>query len=250
MIRTLTIGGISTEDLGIIVAEGNPGTPAPRIISETVPYRDGDYDFSRADGVLHYNNRTMQYAFVVRGATPEETQDRLSEALSWLNSGGEMRDEYLDGWVFDNARCTSADVEYLSEDRCIAKITAAFTALPWLISEHGYDPTVEPPKSLTSSVIFSGAEYSNNGKTAVMTYPIRGGGMVRRSMLSGITISAASPVKTAGTAGGYFYAVTEQSEIIITYKSETVNIEAMAEVMSSAFKIDVYPARYGKARRL
>lgn len=250
MIRTLTIGGVSTEDLGIFVIDGNVGTPVPRIITETVPYRDGSYDYSRADGTQHYDDRAMQYSFAVKGATPEETQDRLSEALSWLNSGGEMRDEYLDGWVYDNARCTSADVEYLSEDRRIAKITATFSALPWLISEHGYDPTIEPPKSLTSSMLFSGAEYSVDGKTAVMTYQISGGGMVRRSTLSGITISAASPVKTAGTTGGYFYAVTEQSEIIITYKSETVNIKAMAESMSSAFKIDVYPARYGRARRL
>ena len=250
MIRTLTIGDISTEDLGIYVIEGNPGAPAPCIITESIPYRDGSYDFSRADGSLHYNDRTMQYSFAVKGMTAEETQGRISEVLTWLNSGGDIRDEYISGWLYDNARCTSADVEYLSEDRRVAKITAAFTASPWLISEHGYDPTIEPPKSLTSTIPFSSAQYSDDGKTAVMTYPVTGGSMVRRSEITGVSISATSPVKSAGSAGGYFYAVVDQTEITITYKSETVNLKTMAGSVPSAFWLTVYPARYGRARRL
>ena len=250
MIRTLTIGNISTDDLGIYVTEGNHGTPAPLIITESIPYRDGSYDFSRADGSLHYGDRTMQYSFAVRGMTAEETQDRISEVLTWLNSGGEIRDEYISGWLYDNARCTSVSVEYLSEDRRVAKIAATFTASPWLISEYGYDPTIEPPKSLTSTVLFSSAEYSDDGKTAVMAYQISGGSMVRRSGIAGVSVSASSPVKTAGTAGGYFYAVTEQDTIVLTYKSDTVNIKTMVESVPSAFRLTVYPAKYGRARRL
>ena len=74
--------------------------------------------------------------------------------------------------------------------------------------------------------------------------------MVRRSEITGVSISATSPVKSAGSAGGYFYAVVDQTEITITYKSETVNLETMAGSVSSAFWLTVYPARYGRARRL
>ena len=258
MIRTLTIGDISTEDLGIYVIEGNPGTPTPCIIAESIPYRDGSYDFSRADGSLHYNDRTMQYSFAVKGMTAEETQDRISEVLTWLNSGGEICDEYISGWLYDNARCTSADVEYLSEDRRVAKITAAFTASPWLISEHGYDPTREPPSAAVTKVSKTGQSVSADGKTAVLTYPLSGFSeavMVRLRAITSCTISAEAVdgnLTAIGTAGGYFYAVADKacSAINVTYTSESVDISTIISSMPSAFVTDVYPERYGRARRL
>lgn len=258
MIRTLTIGGISTEDLGIFVTEGNPGAPAPRIITETVPYRDGSYDFSRADGSLHYDDRVMQYSFAVKGVTPEETQDRISGVLAWLNSGGVMQDEYLDGWLYDNARCTSADVEYLSADRRAVKITATFSAAPWLVSEHGYDPTREPPSAAVTKVSKTGQSVSADGKTAVLTYPLSGFSeavMVRLRTIAACTISAEAVdgnLTAIGTAGGYFYAVADKacSAINVTYTSESVDISTIISSMPSAFVTDVYPERYGRARRL
>ena len=61
MRREIVIGGVSSITLGLTVDSEQSliGDAQPRFIVEALPYKDGSLDFSKADGSLHYDDRTL-----------------------------------------------------------------------------------------------------------------------------------------------------------------------------------------------
>lgn len=131
MIRTITYNSVSTAALGITIADGSWGQPVPRIVQESVPYRDGTYDFSTVGG-LHYDNRTLEYTINIIGSNDIEAAAKLSDVLAWLYSDGDgiLSDDNLPGWYFREVRCTEVSYEFVGTARRAIRLTAKLTAAP------------------------------------------------------------------------------------------------------------------------
>lgn len=137
MIKHIRYNNVSTEDLGITVHSGYFGKPAPRIITSSVPYRDGEIDFSRLDGDLHYDNRISEFTFNIVGLDAEDAALRLSKTYKWLYSigSGELLDEHDYLWRLEKTRCIStSDPEYLDIHRRMIRITAQFSSAPYMVT--------------------------------------------------------------------------------------------------------------------
>lgn len=129
------------DDFGVILSESSYSKPVPKIITETVPFKDGQWDFSRIDGELHYENITLTFVFHIVEENAIEADNLLSEITSWLFSFcGNLYDEHIEDWHFENATCTEIDHEYLLADRTAIKVTATFTASPYMVNN--YDSTL------------------------------------------------------------------------------------------------------------
>lgn len=138
MIRQMIFNGVSTGDLrGVTVAKGSWGTPKPRVVRESVPYRSGSTDLSAVGGKVYYDDRDPQYVFNVIGEDAEDTSDLVSDVVNWLYSEGDgiLKDEHLHGWKLTNCRCTDISYEYIDQARRVVQLTAAFAADPYMISE-------------------------------------------------------------------------------------------------------------------
>lgn len=128
----LEFNGVTTWDLGITVGDREIGLAPPRIVTASVPFRNGQYDFSRMDGDLHYDVRKLKYVFNVIGKTPEKAADKLSEVLEWIYSDGT-------GYMYDNGVCMrftgvsvsgEPSIEYVGAAKRAIRLTANFTANP------------------------------------------------------------------------------------------------------------------------
>lgn len=138
MIRQMIFNGVSTGDLrGVTVAKGSWGTPKPRVVRESVPYRSGSTDLSAVGGKVYYDDRDPQYTFNIIGEDAEDTADLVSDVTNWLYSEGDgvLKDEHLHGWKLTNCRCTDISYEYIDQARRVVQLTAAFAADPYMISE-------------------------------------------------------------------------------------------------------------------
>lgn len=105
----------------------------PKIISESVPFADGSYDFSMMDGKLHYDNLTWNYVLNIIGDNVEELIEKQSEVVNWLYAGYnvELHDSNYTDWKFIGAKCTSIKSQIEKRGLLfIDKITATITAYP------------------------------------------------------------------------------------------------------------------------
>lgn len=136
--RHITFNGVSTKTLGITVASGDIGQAVPRIITQSVPYKDGAYDFSRLDGSLHYDNRTLTYVFNITDDTAEMCVERLNAVLSWIytdDSEGDnvLRDDNFGSWIFTGVHVSDTPkLEIIGSARRAMKLTVTFTANPYM----------------------------------------------------------------------------------------------------------------------
>lgn len=138
MIKQITFNGKSTGDLrGVTVASGSWGAPKPRVVRESVPYRDGSTDLSAVGGKVYYDDRDPQYTFNVIGEDAEDTADLVSDVIGWLYSDGDgiLTDEHLHGWKLTNCRCTDITYDYIDQARRVVQLTATFAADPYMTSE-------------------------------------------------------------------------------------------------------------------
>ena len=171
MIRQMIFNGVSTGDLrGVTVAKGSWGTPKPRVVRESVPYRSGSTDLSAVGGKVYYDDRDPQYVFNVIGEDAEDTADLLADVINWLYSEGDgvLKDEHLHGWKLTNCRCTDISYEYIDQARRVVQLTAAFAADPYMISEGAaFDiATFTGNRLMLLSVHDFGATYYDMGTSA------------------------------------------------------------------------------------
>lgn len=61
----IIFNNINSKDEGIQIISYDLGAPTPKIVTETVPYMNGEYDFSRLNNTLYYNSRTLTVTFQI-----------------------------------------------------------------------------------------------------------------------------------------------------------------------------------------
>jgi hypothetical protein len=153
--KSMTFNGHHPEEFGAVLSEIKSSVPAPRKITDSVPYRDGVYDFSRFDGSLHYDDRTINCYFNIVASDMDEANDKLSKTLEWLNSDGDglLYDERDSFWHYKEVSCTSIETAYYLSDKTAIQVSATFSAYPYKVSNSGITVealTIKPPNNSAS----------------------------------------------------------------------------------------------------
>jgi hypothetical protein len=137
--KSMMFNGHRPEEYGAVLASITSTLPAPRQITDTVPYRDGVYDFSRFDGSLHYDNRTITCVFNIVASDTDELNDRLGKLNDWLYSDGDgmLYDDHDAFWHYEEVCCTDIQKALILADQTAMQVTATMSAYPYKISNSG-----------------------------------------------------------------------------------------------------------------
>lgn len=134
MIDQLRIGNkYSYDNFEANVKERNVGSPKKKIIKETVPFSNITYDFSKVDGELHWEERTLQYIFEIDALTPEELEEKKIEFKTWVMNvfKEELHDPFIENYHFI---ATFEDIDFDDSEIEKTTITVTFTAYPFMFS--------------------------------------------------------------------------------------------------------------------
>ena len=108
--------------------------PAKNKIYKTVPFMNGSYDFSNLYGSNCYNERKLEYEFLIKARNSTELELKRMQVDQWLlssNSKTPLIDDNLPGYYY-KAECISTEFEDLINT---GKLKAIFTAYPFKIGE-------------------------------------------------------------------------------------------------------------------
>lgn len=139
-IRTITLNGVSTDDLGIWVTDADYGELGLQQQFETLPFRSGYLNFSRMGGRLFFKPSKLTYTFALQAGTPDLLTAKIMSVRSWLFSSGSgyLLDGYFVGWRFVNVQCTAVSTpDYLNDARTHALLKAELLCDPYLESVTG-----------------------------------------------------------------------------------------------------------------
>lgn len=133
MIKQLIIGGKkSFDDFGLLIASRNISQPKKKSIKESVPFSNTVYDFSKLNGEIYWEERTLQYTFDIAEITTEEMEKIKSKALDWLMNVHD--DDIYDPYIGDYHFHGSFDSDSWSEDFGAGELSISFTVYPYKIS--------------------------------------------------------------------------------------------------------------------
>ena len=124
----------SFNDLGLTVLNTRViETPSKIKITETVPFMNGSYDFSNLYGSNCYNERKLEYEFLIKANNSTELEYQRIKIENWLlssNTKTPLIDDNIIGYYY-NAECIGVEFEDMNNT---GKLKAAFIAYPFRIS--------------------------------------------------------------------------------------------------------------------
>ena len=125
-------GRNSLLDFGLTIASKEFIEPEIKEIRDTVPYMDGDYDFTMISGKPHYGNRQIIVVFNIEAENYGTLFQKRTEIVKWLLSkrGGELKFDYIKGWQFENVSAQMGG--FVRKSFNCAELTVTFTAAPYL----------------------------------------------------------------------------------------------------------------------
>ena len=134
LVDQLIIGKVATDDdFGASVAFRNIGNPPKKKIKKSVPFSNIVHDFSKINGQLYWEERTLEYVFEITANTPEELEEKKQLFVSWIMNvmGEELHDPFIFGYHFI---ATYDDIDIDDSEVEKTTITVKFTAYPYMIA--------------------------------------------------------------------------------------------------------------------
>lgn len=122
-------------DFGLTISEP-PQMTNPKLneIRDSVPYMDGDYDFTYQNGRPSYSRRQVRVIFNIVGDSFDDMWKKRCEAVTWLMSahGSELSfDGFMHGWYFEDVSpYVSEELEIIGKRA--GRLEVVFTASPYL----------------------------------------------------------------------------------------------------------------------
>jgi len=122
-------------DFGLTIAEP-PKMTNPKLneVRESVPYMNGDYDFTYQNGKPTYSRRQIKVVFNVTGDCFDDMWRKRCEAVRWIMSahGGALSfDRFMHGWQFEDVSpAVWEDFEIIGKRA--GRMEVVFTAAPYL----------------------------------------------------------------------------------------------------------------------
>lgn len=121
-------GKHSYRDFDLYISESIIGLPKRKMITATVPYMNGYYDFSGICGKLYYTERELKYVFDITADNIEELEEIKNKVCNWLESADQSEiyddsdpDYHFVGstneidWEPDGEECGSLTVTFLCQ---------------------------------------------------------------------------------------------------------------------------------------
>ncbi len=143
----------SLDDFNFIIEDINIGNPTPNIITATVPYMNGYYDFSEITGELTYSNREIiaKFKYKEYEAFISNLNSIYLGFINWLYQAGEIKVSWIKGYF--EGRVTSISELSLLEDERVIEVT--FLCQPFrILKEEKVELNIE--NTLTLSLLNSG----------------------------------------------------------------------------------------------
>lgn len=131
--KQLVINGKkSYDDFGVCIATRKISQPKKKTIKESVPFSNVTYDFSKIDGEIYWEERTLTYTFDIAEFTTEEMEDVKGKLLDWLLNvhDADIYDPYIPDYHFHG----SYDSDSWDEDFGSGTLNVSFTVYPYKIS--------------------------------------------------------------------------------------------------------------------
>ena len=123
----------SYHDFGLKVFSRKIGVPRKKRITVSVPYSNKTFDFSSIYGVKTYEERELEYSFVLFEEDTSLRSAKINGIVKWLETGNtkvELRDDFIENYHF-MAECSEIDIE---ETEYRVDISVRFIADPYKIS--------------------------------------------------------------------------------------------------------------------
>lgn len=135
LIDQLQIGShFSYDDYEASIRERKIGSPKKKTIKDTVPFSNITHDFSKINGEIYWEERSLEYVFEIDAETPERLEKKKAAFSSWIMNvfKEELHDPFIEGFHFI---ATFDDIEF--DDTEVEKTTAtvSFTAYPFMIAD-------------------------------------------------------------------------------------------------------------------
>lgn len=211
MIKQLEINGLKSYDnFGLFISSRKISQPKKKTIKETIPFSNVVYDFSKMNGEIYWEERTLEYSFDIAEFTTEEMEEVKSKLLDWLLNvhDTDIYDPYIGDYHFHG----SFDSDSWEEDFGGGILSVSFNVYPYKISNHDTIQTINGTKSLTI--------YNNSSHRIAPTITCDGEFT--------ITYNNASFTIGGGTYQGNFYLevgnnkldIVGNGELKFTYKEE------------------------------
>lgn len=135
MFDQIIVGSIgSFDDFGASVAERKVFAPSKKIVKESVPFSNVTHDFSKINGEIYWEERTLEYVFEILADSPEELEEKKRPFLAWVMNlmEAELHDPFIKDYHF---RATFADMDIDDSEIEKSTITVQFTAYPYMIAD-------------------------------------------------------------------------------------------------------------------
>lgn len=92
----------SYNDFQLQIADRKLTPPTPKIITEKVPYMNGEYNFSALNGEVALENSKLYYEFDISEINTKNMEQIKSQFLTWIYSinNTQIYDDYLEEYYF------------------------------------------------------------------------------------------------------------------------------------------------------
>lgn len=126
-------GKHSYTDFGLVFADKTIGIPSPNTIFKTVPYMNGQHDFSKLNGEITYGPRSLDYQFDIVGNDPNTMNSLKNSVLAWIMPmhDADLFDDDIDGFHFAHVSLKSASWK---ENDGQGSLSIKLTAFPYMVS--------------------------------------------------------------------------------------------------------------------
>lgn len=147
-------------DFGQCIASREIAIPEKRIIKETVPFKNGSYDFTSINGEPTFEDRTVTYTFDIIGTSMAEVEEQKRQILDWLTfvENADIYDGYITGYHFKG----SFESFEWSEDWEQSELSVTFSVYPYMIADE------ETEEGFTTTQANEEIEIENTGSHAVV----------------------------------------------------------------------------------
>lgn len=122
----------SYTDFDQYIASRKIGVPKKRIIKETLPFKNGSYDFTYVNGEPTYDDNTITYTFDIVGVNMNDVERQKRQMLDWLMNvhDEDIYDDYAEGYHFHGSYETCDWSE--GWEQCQLSVT--FSVYPFMIA--------------------------------------------------------------------------------------------------------------------
>lgn len=123
----------SCDDFDASVRDRVIKEPTKKKIKETVPFSNNTYDFTKINGEIYWEERTLEYNLEIVANSAEEIEEKKTALKNWLMNvhQEELYDPFIKDYHFI-ATFDSIDFDDSEFEKTTAKVT--FTAYPYMIA--------------------------------------------------------------------------------------------------------------------